>query len=189
MSYDRECYQTRTCFRNFQPCLDMQKIVEITFNAQVISSSGIRANITDGAMISLGQMDQNDILVISTSYPVENISCYGIAGDNTSIHAEMDWALTFNANQSGEMCGGLISDGNQEITFVLSWNYVETVYESNNSQNTAHDEDDDDDHDGRGSKGKGSSDVAAITILSILILSLLIYLAVMMKKQDYSEEE
>ncbi|MGB0487666.1 MAG: hypothetical protein ACPGSV_03660 [Candidatus Poseidoniaceae archaeon] len=168
---------------------EVVEAVEITFNAQVISSSGIRANITDGAMISLGQMDQNDILVISTSYPVENISCYGIAGDNTSIHAEMDWALTFNANQSGEVCGGLISDGNQEITFVLSWNYVETVYESNNSQNTAHDEDDDDDHDGRGSKGKGSSDVAAITILSILILSLLIYLAVMMKKQDYSEEE
>ena len=80
-------------------------------------------------MISLGEMDQNDILVISTSYPVENISCYGIAGDNTSIHAEMDWALTFNANQSGEECGGLISDGDQEITFILSWNYVETVYE------------------------------------------------------------
>ena len=161
--------------------------VEITFSAQIITTSGIRDNITDGAMISLGEMDQNDIIVITTSYPVENISCYGIAGDNTSIHAEMDWALTFNANQSGEECGGLISDGDQEITFVLSWNYVETVYESNNSQNTVDDEDDDDDR--RESKGEESSDVAAITILSILILSLLIYLAVMMKKQDYSEEE
>ena len=161
--------------------------VEITFSAQVITTSGIRGNITDGAMISLGEMDQNDIVVISTSYPVENISCYGIAGDNTSIHAEMDWALTFNANQSGEECGGLISDGDQEITFVLSWNYVETVYESDNSRNTVDDEDDDDDR--LGSKGKESSDVVAVTILSILILSLLIYLGVMMKKQDYFEEE
>ena len=162
--------------------------VEITFSAQVITTSGIRENITDGAMISLGEMDQNDIIVISTSYPVENISCYGIAGDNISIHAEMDWSLTFNANQSGEECGGLISDGDQEITFVLSWNYVETVYESNNSRNMV-DDDDDDDQDRQGSKGKESSDVVAVTILSILILSLLIYLAVMMKKQDYSEEE
>ena len=161
--------------------------VEITFSAQVITTSGIRENITDGAMISLGEMDQNDIVVISTSYPLENISCYGIAGDNTSIHAEMDWALTFNANQSGEECGGLISDGDQEITFVLSWNYVETVYESDNSRNTVDDEDDDDDR--LGSKGKESSDVVAVTILSILILSLLIYLGVMMKKQDYFEEE
>ena len=161
--------------------------VEITFSAQVITTSGIRENITDGAMISLGEMDQNDIIVISTSYPVENISCYGIAGDNISIHAEMDWSLTFNANQSGEECGGLISDGDQEITFVLSWNYVETVYESNNSRNMV--DDDDDDQDRQGSKGKESSDVVAVTILSILILSLLIYLAVMMKKQDYSEEE
>ena len=162
--------------------------VEITYSAQIITTSGIRDNITDGAMISLGEMDQNDILVITTSYPVENISCYGIAGDNTSIHAEMDWALTFNANQSGEECGGLISDGDQEITFVLSWNYVETVYEQNNSRNTI-DDDDEDDHERRESKGKESSDVVAVTILSILILSLLIYLAVMMKKQDYSEEE
>ena len=161
--------------------------VEITFSAQVITTSGIRENITDGAMISLGEMDQNDIVVISTSYPVENISCYGIAGDNTSIHAEMDWALTFNANQSGEECGGLISDGDQEITFVLSWNYVETVYESDNSRNTVDDEDDDDTR--LGSKGKESSDVVAVTILTILILSLLIYLGVMMKKQDYFEEE
>ena len=163
--------------------------VEISYSAQVITSSGIRENITDGAMISLGEMDQNDILVITTSHPVENISCYGIAGDNTSIHAEMDWALTFNANQSGEECGGLISDGDQEITFVLSWNYVETVYEQNNSRNTVDDDDDDGDHERRESKGKESSDVVAVTILSILILSLLIYLAVMMKKQDYSEEE
>ena len=163
--------------------------VEITYAAQVITTSGIRANITDGAVISLGEMDQNDIVVITTSYPVENISCYGIAGDNTSIHAEMDWALTFNANQSGEECGGQISDGDQEITFVISWNYVETMYESNNSQNTVEDDDEDGDHDHQRSKGKGSSDIAAITILSILILSLLIYLAVMMKKQDYSEEE
>ena len=160
--------------------------VEITFSAQVITTSGIRENITDGAMISLGEMDQNDIIVISTSYLVENISCYGIAGDNISIHAEMDWSLTFNANQSGEECGGLISEGDQEITFVLSWNYVETIYESNNSRNTV---DDDDDQNRQGSKGKESSDVVAVTILSILILSLLIYLAVMMKKQDYSEEE
>ena len=163
--------------------------VEISYSAQVITSSGIRENITDGAMISLGEMDQNDILVITTSYPVENISCYGIAGDNTSIHAEMDWALTFNANQSGEECGGLISDGDQEITFVLSWNYVETVYEQNNSRNTVDYDDDDGEHERRESKGKESSDVVAVTILSILILSLLIYLAVMMKKQDYSEEE
>ena len=95
--------------------------------------------------------------------------------------------MTFNANQSGEECGGLISDGDQEITFVLSWNYVETIYESNNSRNTV--DDDDGNQDRQGSKGKESSDVVAVTILSILILSLLIYLAVMMKKQDYSEEE
>jgi hypothetical protein len=167
---------------------DVVEEVEITFSAQVITTSGIRENISDSAMISLGEMDQNDIILISTSYPVENISCYGIAGDNTSIHAEVDWTLTFNANQSGEECGGLISDGDQEITFILSWNYVETVYESNNSRITL-DDDDDDDHDRQGSKGKESSDVVAVTILSILILSLLVYLAVMMKKQDYSEEE
>mgnify|MGYP001228922776 CR=1 FL=1 len=163
--------------------------VEITFSAQLITTSGIRENITDGAMISLGEMDQNDILVISTSYPVESISCYGIAGDNTSIHAEMDWALTFNANQSGEECGGLISNGDQEITFILSWTYVETVYEANNTRNTAEVGDEKDDHGKVATKVKESSDVVAVTILSILILSLLIYLSVMMKKQDYSEEE
>ena len=162
--------------------------VEITFTAQVITTSGIRESITDGAMISLGEMDQNDVIVITTSYQVENISCYGIAGDGTSIHAEMDWTLILNANQSGQECGGLIADGDQEISFLLSWNYVETVYQSDIAQNPV---------DGEkesgvseiASKDKESSDVVAVTILTILILSLLIYLAVMMNKQDYSEEE
>ena len=162
--------------------------IEITFTAQVITTSGTRESITDGAMISLGEMDQNDMIVITTSYQVENISCYGIAGDGTSIHAEMDWTLILNANQSGQECGGLIADGDQEISFLLSWSYVETVYQSDISQIPVEGEEESDGNE-IGSKDKQPSDVVAITILTILILSLLIYLAVMMKKQDYSEEE
>ena len=138
------------------------------------------------------------MIVISTSYPVTNITCYDISGQGTSISSGEDWALSFNANQSGEECGGLISDDGEEITFSLSWNYVEVEVIANDDNDDDRDDDDDDDRDDdddddhrkdRDHDDDDGKEIAATAILSILILALIIYLVVMMKKQDYTEEE
>ena len=164
----------------------------INFSTHVLTTSGIRATISDGTTISLGELDQNDLIVISTSYPVANISCYDISGDGTVIHSGEDWALSFSANQSGEECGGLISDGDGEITFYLSWNYVETQVTDDRDDSTDRQDNEDEDREEREDEDRKKDDgkeVAATAILSILILALVIYLVVMMRKQDYTEEE
>ena len=179
------------------PIRETEEVVEETeanFSAHVLTTSGIRASITDGTMISLGDLNQNDLIVISTSYPVTNITCYDISGQGTSISSGEDWALSFNANQSGEECGGLISDDGEEITFSLSWNYVEVEVIANDDDDDDDDDDDRDDDDDDHRKDRDHDDddgkeIAATAILSILILALIIYLVVMMKKQDYTEEE
>ena len=184
------------------PIRETEEVLEETeanFSAHVLTTSGIRASITDGTMISLGDLNQNDLIVISTSYPVTNITCYDISGQGTSISSGEDWALSFNANQSGEECGGLISDDGEEITFSLSWNYVEVEVIANDDDDDDRDDDDDDDDDRDDDddddhrKDRDHDDdgkeIAATAILSILILALIIYLVVMMKKQDYTEEE
>ena len=164
----------------------------INFSTHVLTTSGIRASISDGTTISLGELDQHDLIVISTSYPVTNISCYDVSGEGTAIHSGEDWALSFSANQSGEECGGLISDGDEEITFYLSWNYVETqVTDVRDDSNDRLDDEDGDreEREDEDRKKDDNKEVAATAILSILILALVIYLVVMMRKQDYTEEE
>ena len=182
---------TNSLITSIKETEDVVEEVEINFNSQILTTSGIRMNITDGAVISLGELDQNDIIVISTSYPVANISCFDIAGEGTSIHSEMDWALTFNANQSGEECGGLISDGEEEITFAISWDYIESQVSTNDGTTIIVEEDDEDEDEGDDEEDDEdeNSEVAAVTILTIIILALVIYLVVMMRKQDYQEEE
>ena len=164
----------------------------INFSTYVLTTSGTKATISDGTTISLGELNQNDLIVISTSYPVTNISCYDISGEGTVIHSGEDWSLSFSANQSGEECGGLISDGDEEITFYLSWNYVET--QATDDRDNSTDGQDNEDYDREKledeySKKDDGNEVAATAILSILILALVIYLVVMMRKQDYTEEE
>ena len=164
----------------------------INFSTHVLTTSGIRASISDGTTISLGELNQYDLIVISTSYPVSNISCYDISGEGTVLHSVEDWALSFSANQSGEQCGGLISDGDEEITFYLSWNYVETQVPDARDDSTDRLDNEDDDREEREDEDRKKDDnkeVAATVILSILILALVIYLVVMMRKQDYTEEE
>ena len=164
----------------------------INFSTHVLTTSGIRASIDDGTTISLGELNQNDLIVISTSYPVTNISCYDISGEGTVIHSGEDWALSFSANQSGEECGGLISNGDEEITFYLSWNYVETQVTDDRDDSTDGQNNEDEDREEREDEDRKKDDnkeVAATVILSILILALVIYLVVMMRKQDYTEEE
>ena len=164
----------------------------INFTTYVITTSGTRATISDGTTLSLGELDENDLIVISTSYPVANISCYDISGEGTVLHSGEDWALSFSANQSGEECGGLISDGDEEITFYLTWNYVETQVTDDSDDSADVQDNDDDDKEGHEDEYRKKDDgkeVAATAILSILILALVIYLLVMMRNQDYTEEE
>ena len=164
----------------------------INFSTHVLTTSGIRASISDGTTISLGELNQYDLIVISTSSPVSNISCYDISGEGTILQSGEDWALSFSANQSGEECGGLISDGDEEITFYLSWNYVETQVPDARDDSTDRLDNEDDDREEREDEDRKKDDnkeVAATVILSILILALVIYLVVMMRKQDYTEEE
>ena len=163
----------------------------INFSSQVLTSTGFRANISDGSMLTLGPMYEGDVIVISTSSLVTNISCHDIAGQGTSIGSGPDWALSFSANQTGEKCLGTIVDGQDEIGFTMTWNYIETIPQT--------DDDDDDNDDGDqkdgvndGKKGQDDDDEKGqitTVILTIVILALLVYLFVMMRTQDYSEEE
>ena len=157
---------------------------------QVQSTTGAGANISDGSLISLGAMYEGDIIIISTSRVVENISCNDINGQGSVIFSQSDWALSFDANQSGETCLGTIIDGENEIGFTLTWNYIETI--ANNSNNTSNETDDDDDDDKYQEEGKGEvgeKGTVASIILAIIILILLVYLLVMMRSPNYEEEE
>ena len=163
----------------------------INFSSQVLTSTGFRANISDGSMLTLGPMYEGDVIVISTSSLVTNISCHDIAGQGTSIGSGPDWALSFSANQTGEKCLGTIVDGQDEIGFTMTWNYIETIPQTDDDDD---DNDDDDQKDGvnDGKKGQDDDDEKGqitTVILTIVILALLVYLFVMMRTQDYSEEE
>ena len=160
----------------------------INFSSQVLTSSGFRANISDGSMLTLGPMYEGDVIVISTSSLVTNISCHDIAGQGTSIGSGPDWALSFSANQSAEKCLGTIVDGEDEIGFTMTWNYIETISQTDD------DDDDNDQKDGVKDSKKGHDDddekgQITTVILTIVILALLVYLFVMMRTPDYSEEE
>ena len=168
--------------------------VTTNFTSLVLTTTDFRANISDGSMIFLGQMYEGDLILISTSSIVTNISCHDITGEGSLISTNYDWALSLNSNQSAEKCLGTIIDGEDEISFTLTWNYLGTVA----TNDTAGNDDDGDDDDGGdvdddhrdGSKGKSESkeNIAGV-ILAIVLLALLVYLLVMMKAPEYGEEE
>ena len=168
---------------------ETEEIVEPTFDvlAQVQSTSGAGGEISDGDMISLGPMYEGDIIIISTSRIVENISCNEIAGQGSVIYSQTDWALSFSANQSGEACYGTISDGDDEIGFTMTWNYIENITVVDDVSDEDETEQDDDPAANKGSKE--SKETIAGVILSIIILALLVYLLVMLKGPKYFEEE
>ena len=163
--------------------------VVVNFTSSVMTTTGQRANLSDGAMISLGTMYEGDMIVISASSTVSNISCQDINGEGTSIYSQSDWALSFSANKSAEKCLGLIVDGDDEIGFILTWNYVETIVEDNDDEERDGNERDDDDRDGHKSSDGDGMETAATVILTIVILALLVYLLVMMRAPEYAEEE
>ena len=179
-----------------QPLRETDEEVEevvVNFTSSVMTTTGQRANLSDGSLISLGTMNEGDMIIISTSSTVSNISCQGIDGEGTSIYAQSDWALSFSANQSEEQCLGLIVDGDDEIGFILNWNYVETIIEDDDDDDDGRDghddDDDDDDRDGHKSRDGDGMETVATVILTIIILALLVYLMVMMRTPEYAEEE
>jgi len=155
--------------------------------SQVQSTSGAGGEISDGDMISLGPMYEGDLIIISTSRIVENISCNDIAGQGSVIYSQTDWALSFSANQSGEACYGTISDGDDEIGFTMTWNYIENITIVDDEGDEDDTEQNDEPAANKGSKE--SKETIAGVILSIIILALLVYLLVMMKGPKYFEEE
>ena len=165
------------------------EIEEPTFDvlAQVQSTSGAGGEISDGDMISLGPMYEGDIIIISTSRIVENISCNEITGQGSVIYSQTDWSLSFSANQSGEACYGTISDGDDEIGFTMTWNYIENITVVDDEGDEDDTEQDDEPAANKGSKE--SKETIAGVILSIIILALLVYLLVMLKGPKYFEEE
>ena len=164
------------------------EVVVVNFTSSVMTTTGQRANLSDGAMISLGAMHEGDMIVISTSSPVSNISCQDVDGEGTSLYSQSDWALSFSANQSEEKCLGLIVDGADEIGFILTWDYVETVVEADDDNDEDDNEQDDEKESNKGRSGD-DKDTAATVILTIIILALLVYLLVMMRTSEYTEEE
>ena len=159
---------------------------------QVQSTTGAGAAITDGSWITLGAMYEGDIIIISTSRVVDNISCNDINGQGSVIYSESDWGLSFNANQTSEKCIGTIADGDDEIGFTLNWNYIETIADNSNNTSTETDDDDDDgDGEKHGQEGHDEEDKGTVAsiILAIIILALLVYLLVMMRSPNYEEEE
>ena len=180
-----------------QPLRETDEEVEevvVNFTSSVMTTTGQRANLSDGSLITLGTMNEGDMIIISTSSTVSNISCQGIDGEGTSIFSQSDWALSFSANQSEEQCLGLIVDGDDEIGFILNWNYVETIIEDDDDDDDdrdgdGHDDDDDDERDGHKSRDGDGMETVATVILTVIILALLVYLMVMMRTPEYSEEE
>ena len=177
-----------------QPLRETDEEVEevvVSFTSSVMTTTGQRANLSDGSMVSLGAMNEGDMIIISTSSTVTNISCQDINGEGTSINSQSDWALSFSANQSGEKCLGLIVNGDEEIGFILTWNYIETIVEDVDDDDERAGEERDDNVEGDSQKsrdGDGMETVATV-ILTIVILVLLVYLLVMMRTPEYAEEE
>ena len=175
-----------------QPLRETDEEIEevvVNFTSSVMTTTEERANLSDGAMISLGTMHEGDMIVISTSSPVSNISCQDIDGEGTSIYSQSDWALSFSANQSEEKCLGLIVDGDDEIGFILTWNYVETVVDSDEGERDDEQRADDGKREGQKSGDDDGIETVATVILTIIILALLVYLLVMMRTPEYTEEE
>ena len=164
------------------------EVVVVNFTSSVMTTTGQRANLSDGAMISLVAMHEGDMIVISTSSTVSNISCQDVDGEGTSLYSQSDWALSFSANQSEEKCLGLIVDGADEIGFILTWDYVENVVEADDDNDEDDNEQDDEKESNKGRSGD-DKDTAATVILTIIILALLVYLLVMMRTSEYTEEE
>ena len=164
--------------------------VVVNFTSSVMTTTGQRANLSDGAMVSLGTMHEGDMIVISTSSLVSNISCQDIDGEGTSIYSQSDWALSFSANKSAEKCLGLIVDGDDEIGFILTWDYVEPVVDNDVEERDQDEErDDDENRDGSKSRDGDGMETVATVILTIIILALLVYLLVMMRTPEYTDEE
>ena len=165
---------------------------ESNITSQVVTSTGIRNNLSGGGTFLLGEMTEGDVIIISTSSMVSNIACYDISGEGSIINSQSDWALTFSANQSGEKCLGLISYGGEELVFTLTWNYIEPVV---NIQDDDDDEDDEDDghDDKKGHNSNGDKKDAGKAILGIIVIVLLVYLFAMMRSPTpeklYFEEE
>ena len=156
--------------------------------AQVQSTTGAGGNISDGSLISLGAMYEGDMIIISTSAIVDKISCNNMTSEVSAVFSH--WALTFDANSMAETCLGTIIDGETEIGFTLTWNYIETIV--NNSNDTSNETTDDDEkpHDDEAShKDQNSKETITGVILAIIILALLIYLLIMMRSPEYGEEE
>lgn len=156
--------------------------------AQVQSTTGAGGNISDGSLISLGAMYEGDMIIISTSAIVDKISCNNMTSEVSVVFSH--WALTFDANSMAETCLGTIIDGETEIGFTLTWNYIETI--ANNSNDTSNETTDDDEkpHDDEAShKDQNSKETITGVILAIIILALLIYLLIMMRSPEYGEEE
>ena len=160
--------------------------VTTNFTSLVLTTTDFRANISDGSMIFLGQMYEGDIILISTSSIVTNISCQDIAGEGSLISVNSNWALSLNANQSAEKCLGTIIDGEDEISFTLTWNYLGKVV--TNDDVGGDDDDDDDLGDSSRANSESKENIAGV-ILAIVLLALIVYLLVMMKAPQYGEEE
>jgi hypothetical protein len=163
---------------------------ESNITSQVLTSTGIRNNLSRGNTFFLGQMTEGDMIIISTSSMVSNIACYDMSGEGSIINSQSDWALSFSANQSGEKCLGLISEGSEEFAFTLTWNYIEPVV---NVQDDDDDDDDDDHDDKKGHDDKSDKKDAGKVIIGIIGIVLLIYLFAMMRSPTpeklYFEEE
>ena len=159
--------------------------------AQVQSTTGAGGSISDGSLISLGDMYEGDIIIISTSVMVDTISCNDMTSEIFVVLS--NWTLTFDANQSGETCLGTIIDGETEIGFTLTWNYIETIANTSNdtSNETSNETDDDNEYqeEEEGNGEVGEKGTVASIILAIIILTLLVYLLVMMRSPNYEEEE
>lgn len=199
------------------PLQESEEMVENTENqivAQLSTTSGFRGNLTDGSIISLGSLYEGDYILISTSEAVQQITCQGIDGLGTSVSVESDWILTLSANQTEEECIGMISTGDNQIGFTLTWNFIgpspicedgstrpasdgcnsctcdsgqwvcTEIACTSDDENTA-----DEDNSGDEDSGKQNTATAATVILTIIILALLIYLLVMVRTPEYSEEE
>ena len=172
------------------PFRETEEIIEepvIEFLAQVQSTSGAGGELSDGNLISLGPMYEGDLIIISTSKEVDNISCNDIAGQGSVIYSQSDWALSFSANQSGEACYGTIIDGDDEIGFTMTWNYIENI--TTVDDENIEDDTEQDDGPAENKDSKESKETIAGVILSIIILALLVYLLVMVKGPQYFEEE
>ena len=184
----------------------------LNVSAHVLTSSGFRANLSDGSMINLGAMYEGDVVIISTSQAVERISCNDIEGLGSVLFVENDWALTFDSNKSGEKCLGTIVSGEDEIGFTITWNFVEpeSICEEGDTRPAGDGcnycvcdagqwacteiacEDNEVREDSKVSSEGGELETVGEVILGIIILALFVYLVVMMRSpmpEDLYEEE